>query len=121
MALQAKREELIRILKHILCEKAGFPKQGMPLIIDNSLGVRPERVAAALRGQGLQARSVNEIFGTAPGDPVIRRLAEYIDGRVVAVDKGATPGEGFLHRALHISGRVRTEVSVIRLVEEALR
>jgi hypothetical protein len=116
------RRRLVETLHQILRQKAGFANEGMPLIVDNSLGVNPQSVAAALREQGLNARSVKEIFGDKdPRDPAIRSLAERIGGRVIAVDKGATPGEGFSKSAIRIPGQVRTEASVIRLVEEALQ
>jgi hypothetical protein len=120
--LHAGRQQLVDTLHHILRKKAGFANEGVPLIVDNSLGVNPQNVAAALREQGFNARSVKESFGDKdPRDPSIRSLAERIGGRVIAVDKGATPGEGFWRSAIRIPGQVRTEASVIRLVEEALQ
>ena len=99
------RQRLVAILYHILRKKAGFANQRVPLIVDNSLGVNPQSVAAALREQGFNARSVKEIFGDKdPRDPAIRSLAERIGGRVIAVDKGATPGEGFSRSAMRIPG-----------------
>ena len=50
----------------------------------------------------------------------MRILAERVRWRAIAVNKGATLGEGFLRSAIRIPGQVRTEASVIRLVEEAL-
>lgn len=121
MELHASRQRLVDTLHQVLRKKAGFANDGVPFIVDNSLGVNPQSVAAALREHGLHARSVKEIFGDKdPRDPAIRSLAERIGGRVIAVDKGATPGEGFLRNAMRIPGQVRTAASVIRLVEEAL-
>lgn len=87
---------------------------------DEEEGSQEPVFAAALRQRGLNARSVNEIFGVDPGDQKILQLAEQLGGRVVAVDKGADFAGGFFQRGIRISGRVRTEDSVIRLVEEAL-
>jgi hypothetical protein len=91
------------------------------LIIDNSITVSPEKIAAALRQRGMNARSVKEIFGVDPGDREILELSEQLGGRVVTFDKGADLAGGFSQRAIRIPGRVRSEDSIIRLVEEALK
>ncbi len=120
--LHATRQQLVDTLYHILRKKAGFANDAVPLIVDSSLGVNPQSDAAVLREHGFHARSVKEIFGDRdPRDPAIRSLAERIGGRVIDVDKGATPGEGFLRSAMRMPGQVRTAASVMRLVEEALQ
>lgn len=84
----------------------------MPLIVDNSLGVSPQRVAEALRMRGFNARSVLEIFGPDPGDAMISQLADQLGGRVLSVDK-----TGFGPLRIPIDPRIRQIDSVMRLVE----
>jgi hypothetical protein len=62
-------------LRSLLGSRAGFSGSGEPLVVDNSLPVNPQTVAAGLRAAGYNARSVGEIFGADPGDPAIPRLA----------------------------------------------
>ena len=112
-------EELVRILRMILKRKAGFADEGVPYIVDNSLGVNPQLVAAGLRANGFNARSVREIFGLDPGDAAIKGFADKLGGRVIAADKGHQIGGGFGQATLLVDGRVKTVDSVIRLVKEA--
>jgi hypothetical protein len=63
--------EMSAEMRALVAKRAGFASQGEPLIVDNSIGVNPGRVAAALRADGYNARSVIEIFGRDPGDPAI--------------------------------------------------
>jgi hypothetical protein len=96
---------------------AGFSDTGEPIIVDNSLPVNPQQVAAALRQAGYNARSVDEIFGQDPGDSVIRELANQLNGRVVASDVGHDVGGGFGQRAIGVPGRLRQIASIVRLLK----
>jgi RHS repeat-associated protein len=112
---------LINTLKSGLRSKAGFVDDGLPIIVDNSLGVNPEKVAAALRGKGINARSVTEIFGKDPGDAAIKQLADQLGGKVLAVDRGRQLTGGFGQATIRVDGRVRSVDSVVRVLEDALK
>jgi hypothetical protein len=100
---------------------AGFGDEGTPLIVDTSLGVHPERLADALRAEGINARSVKEVFGrTKIEDRLIRETAEAVHGRVVASDRGRILGEGFGPEAITVANRVKRIEDVVRLVRQAL-
>jgi hypothetical protein len=60
---------------------AGFADEGIPLIIDSNSMRRG--MAEQLRARGYNVRTVTEIFGTDPGDPAIKSLAETLGGRVL--------------------------------------
>lgn len=89
-------------------------------MVDNSIGVSPQRVAEALRARGINARSVDEIFGLDPGDPAIMEVLEALNGRIVASDRGAVPGTGFWNLRIKVPQRLRTVDEVVRLVESQL-
>jgi RHS repeat-associated protein len=110
-AKRALAGQLAGGLRAALRSKAGFADEGLPLIVDNSLGVNPQRVAAALRSRGYNARSVTEIFGPDPGDAAISQLASQLSGRVLSVDK-----TGFGALRIPIDPRVRQVDSVLRIV-----
>lgn len=97
--------------------KAGFTGKGPPVIVDNSIGVNPQRTAEFLRQKGYNARSVGEIFGKDPGDPAILNLANTVDARVIATDRGRDLNGGFGSRAIKVDGRIRGADSVLRLLE----
>ena len=107
-------------LKAVLRLRAGFKDTGVPIIVDNSLGINPNRTAETLRARGFNACSVTEIFGPDPGDAAIRQLAEFLEGRVVAVDRGREFMGGFGRACIRIDGRVRSVDSIIRIVEGEL-
>jgi hypothetical protein len=108
---------LINTLRAVLRQKAGFTETGVPIIVDNSLGINPNRVASALRARGFNAHSVTELFGPDPGDLAIRQLANVLGGRVVASDRGRDLMGGFGRTTLRVHGRIRSVDSVIRIVE----
>ena len=112
--------DVFRAFQSLLTQRirgiAGFANKGQPIIVDNSLGANPQKVAEVLRGQGVNARSVNEIFGEDPKDPAIRALAENIGGRVVASDRGRDVGGGFGNLAIRVDQRARTPEDVARIV-----
>jgi RHS repeat-associated protein len=113
---------LIPTMKAIVVKQAGFAAKGVPIIIDNSLGVSTNKVAAALREAGINARTVTEIFGKDPGDKAIRKLASSINGRVVATDRGRQLGEGFGNLAIKVDGRIQKDInSAVRIVKKELR
>jgi hypothetical protein len=66
--------ERLAALKQVARSKAGFAAEGEPVIVDSAMGVNPNSIAAGLRGQGFNARSVSEIFGRDPGDVAIGAL-----------------------------------------------
>ncbi len=120
--LRSGRRKLISLLKALLARKAGFSGRGVPLILDNSLGVSIKQLAKLLRDKGFDARTVGEIFdGVDPKDPNIRRLAQQLGGRVVASDRGRQLGQGFGELGIHIPGAVRLPETALRLIEEALK
>lgn len=112
MSRRALYNRLSSGMRVLLKRKAGFVDEGVPVIVDNALGANPERVAAALRARGINARSVTEIFGPDPGDVAIRQLAEQIRGRVLSADK-----TGFGRLRIRIDARVRQADDAVRLVE----
>ena len=114
-------KDLINTLKSALRSRAGFAEEGVPVIADNSLGVNPLKVAEALRSQGINARSVGEIFGKDPGDAAIKQIADHLGGKVVAVDRGRQITGGFGRATIRVDGRVREVDTVIRIVTEALK
>jgi RHS repeat-associated protein len=102
-------------LRNALRAKAGFKSTGEPIIVDPSIGANPQRVAAALRARGINARSVREAFGRDDvKDPEILRVAEQLGGRVLASDRGRKVG-GFGPRAIRITQRIRSPEDVVRL------
>ena len=100
---------------------AGFTGVGTKLIIDNSIPLNPAAVAQYLNSLSYDARSVNEIFGSDPGDdrPMLC-LAEWLDARVVASDRGHDRGGGFWNRAIRILGSVTRMDTIVRLIEAAI-
>ena len=75
---------LHNVLRATLRKKAGFVAEAMPVIVDLPLGVNANKLAAALRARGGNARSVPEIFGTGKvADSDILNLTQRIN-RVVA-------------------------------------
>jgi len=119
-AANAARAELVGALRARVLERAGFSGRGTPIVVDNSIGANPTKVAEALRSKGVNARSVIEIFGKDPGDAAIRNLAETVGGRVLAADRGRDLGGGF--GRLAIKTRQGLDVGdFARLIQEALK
>jgi hypothetical protein len=103
--------------------RAGFSREGLPLIVDESIGVvgGPNAAAQALREAGFNARSVLEIYGRGGiQDPQIAGLARQIGGRVVTYDKGAQLGQGFGQLAIRPKGVIRDPTELVRFVQGAL-
>jgi RHS repeat-associated protein len=113
--LQAARQILAQQIRTLLRQKAGFSKNGRPLIIDsNSMRAG---MADALRARGYNVRTVAEIFGADPGDPAIAALAEELGGKVLTnnmMDFGR-------NIAIKIDPRATTLDTWIRLIEDGLR
>jgi len=121
---EAAATKLAQTTALVARKKAGFADEGIPLILDNSLGVNSTKLAANLRADGINARSVREIFGPKdPGDTVIRSLAEQIGGRVAAVDRArdVLKGGGFGNTVIQISGRLKNPETVKGLVKKGLK
>lgn len=103
-------------LRNALRAKAGFRGTGEPIIVDPSIGANPQTVAAALRGRGVNARSVREAFGrTDIPDADILRVADQLEGRVLAADRGRDIGGGFGQRAVRVPNRARSVDTVVRI------
>lgn len=120
--LSTQRDQLLDLLRSRLLQLSGFTSGEQPLVVDSSLGVNHNEVAAALRASGYNARSVEEIFGTIRvSDPAIFQLARSINAQVIASDRGRDLTGGFFDLTLHVPNRVRRVESVIRFVEEALK
>jgi hypothetical protein len=116
-ALLASRAQLGDALNELLATRAGFAGTGEPLIVDNSVPLNPQGLAAALRAAGYNAQSVGEIFGPDPGDSAILQLAEQLNGRVIASDVGHDIEGGFGQRVIQVPGQIRQLESIIRLLE----
>jgi RHS repeat-associated protein len=119
MALASARSTLLGFVASRARSLAGFSDEGLPLIVDASVGVTggPNMAALTLREAGLNARSVQEIFGTSGlGDDLIRELAEVVGGRVVTFDK-----TGFGQLAIRPRGQLRDPAELVRYVTEELR
>ena len=114
-------DEILAAAKTYLKEKAGFTGEGIPIIVDNSLGVNPEKLAGELRQNGINARSVNEIFGKDPGDANIKQLTEQIGGRVLASDRGRDIGGGFGSSTIKNARQGLSTSTYIRLINEAIK
>jgi RHS repeat-associated protein len=110
-------QRLASDLRLLLRSRAGFDAPGLPLVIDNSIGANPERTAAFLRQNGINARSVNELFGGDPGDPSIRLLAEQLGASVLSSDRGRD-GLGFGALRIPINQKVRDPRDILRLLRE---
>jgi len=92
----------------------GFSRYGAPIIIDSNLGAN---VAATLRAQGFNVRTVAELFGRDPGTDVpIRQLAERIGARVLTQDRGRQAGEGFGRLAVQVDARIANHPNQISRV-----
>ena len=93
---------------------AGFADEGIPLIIDSHSMRRG--MAEQLRARGYNVRTVTEIFGTDPGDPAIKSLAETLGGRVLT-NNMTDFGRDI---AIGIDPRATTADTWIRILQEAL-
>ena len=102
-------------------QKAGFTSEGTPIIIDNSIGTNPTKLAEALRAKGYNARAVIEIFGKDPKDPAIKQLAEQLGGKVVAADRGRDIAGGFSSSTISVPQTIKQVDTFIKLIENALK
>jgi hypothetical protein len=112
---------LTNTMREVVKMRAGFAKEGIPIIVDNSIGVNPQKIANELRKQGFNARSVTEIFGNDPGDANILKLAEAVKGRVLATDRGRNIGGGFGKQSIPVSGKIRQTDTIVRIVKEEIK
>jgi hypothetical protein len=96
----------------------------MPIIVDNSLGYpgTSDKLAQDLRASGVNARSVNEIFGSDPGDSNIRTLGENVGAKVLTNDRGrdALQGGGFGKSAINARQNLSSS-TYLRLINEAIK
>jgi RHS repeat-associated protein len=112
--------ELVPTLKQVLRQKAGFSAEGQAIILDENLAARG--MADALRAQGHNVRSVQEIYGRGGiTDPKILELARSINARVLTRDVGRQLEGGFFERAIKVDYRVRTAEGVGRILQEGLK
>jgi hypothetical protein len=111
---------LARALAKVARFKAGFSSGGRAVILDENLSTRG--MAEALRRQGYNVRSVQEIYGTGTiDDEIIFDLARRIDARVLTRDVGRQPAKGFFELGITVDSRVRTPEGVGRILEEGLK
>ena len=110
-------QELVSTTAQVARKKAGFTDDGIPIIIDNSIGTNPTKLAAALRSRGINARSVGEIFGKDPGDSAIKSLADTLGGRVIASDRGRDLAGGFGKATIKAPQQLKSVDSFLRLLE----
>ena len=109
------------IVDSVIDAKAGFKNDGgQKLIVDNSLGMNPEKTADALNDAGHDARSVNQMFGSDPGDQAINSVAESTGARVVTSDRGRQAGEGFGQNAISVPNKLQDPASAVRIVDDEL-
>lgn len=109
------------IVDSVFDAKAGFKNDGgQKLIVDNSLGMNPEKTADALNDAGHDARSVNQMFGSDPGDQAINSVAESTGARVVTSDRGRQAGEGFGQNAISVPNKLQDPASAVRIVDDEL-
>ncbi|MBN4049905.1 hypothetical protein JYT84_00595 [bacterium AH-315-M10] len=80
-AVRMPVDRFLGAFRNLIRRKAGFRNSGLPFIIDSDSARRG--MAAALRQRGFNVRTVREIFGGDPGDPVIKALAQLLGGRVL--------------------------------------
>lgn len=108
-----------RYLAKFLRHKSGFSSQGTPVILDVSLSSK--EMASALRAQGYNVRSVQEIFGrTDLPDDKILELARSIGARVLARDRGHDMDGGFFEAAIVVDQRVKSPETVGRILGGAI-
>ncbi|WP_223807098.1 RHS repeat-associated core domain-containing protein [Montanilutibacter psychrotolerans] len=111
--------DLVRALDQVIRQKAGFG-DGQAVILDENLAARG--MAEALRSQGFNLRSVQEIFGRGNVlDPRILELARRIDARVLTRDVGRQLDGGFHERAIIVDYRVRSPEQVGRVLREGAK
>ncbi len=111
---------LIQVLRQLIQQKAGFNQSGVPIILDVNLSAKG--MADALRNQGYNVRTVQEIFGTGrTPDAHILELARAIDGRVLTRDVGRQLDGGFFEKSIVVDSRVRTSAGVSRILEDGLK
>jgi RHS repeat-associated protein len=121
--LRETRSQLVDVVRRRSISEGGFESEGRPIIVDTSIGTNSTAVAEALRGRGVNARSVPEVFGrgSAVPDEEIRPVANAIDALVVASDRGRAEGgaDPFPGRRVRVPQRLRTVDAVMRVLEEA--
>jgi hypothetical protein len=100
---------------------AGFSDNGVPIIVDESLNIPggPAKVAAELRAAGYNARAVREFAPGSTPDSKILGVADAVNGRVLAVDRGRQLDGGFGSRAVQVPHQIRTVSDVIRILQGA--
>jgi hypothetical protein len=116
--LAGARKAISDTVAAVVRRVAGFNGNGRPIIVDSSMtgrGLRPEDIAKALRDQGYNARTVNEVFGQDPGDAAIRSLANTLDARVLTRDIGrdVLTGGGLGQRAVVVDSRLSSLNNII--------
>jgi len=114
---RAAHQELVNTLAAAARVKAGFSKDGVPILVDENV-VHSTALAAQLRAEGYNARSAEEVGLANQGvkDPPILRLIRFIGGRVITGDHGQGRDGGFKERAIRIDRRGQYLGPVMRLL-----
>jgi hypothetical protein len=91
-----------------------------PVIVDSNL---PVKVAEELRGRGVDAIHVSELFGADPGDAAIRAAARDLGARVISKDLGRdfARGGGVGFDRYHVPGPINTVPEIMRYLTVILR
>ena len=106
------------IVDDVMGAMAGFSGTGQRMIVDNSLGMNPQAVAGALNDAGFDARTVNQMFGSDPGDAAINTVADGVGAMVVTSDRGRDAMGGFGSNAITVPNRLQDPQSAVRIVED---
>ena len=112
--------QLLSSLGQVVRQRAGFSNSGQAIILDENLTARG--MVESLRAQGVNARSVQEIFGRGGiPDSTIYDLSRMINARVLTRDVGRQLDGGFFDRAIVVDRRVRTPDGIMRILNEGLK
>jgi RHS repeat-associated protein len=125
ISLDAARKTIVDAFTSVLKRITGFNSNGRPVLVDSSMSLKgqsPDSLANGLRGQGINARSVNEVFGRDPGDPAIRSFANAIDARIATRDIGRDilKGGGLGDRAIRVDPRIQSFENVLQIISRAV-
>ncbi|MET9246178.1 DUF5615 family PIN-like protein [Nonomuraea sp. NPDC003709] len=105
--------DLAAAMKRALAKKAGFSGVGERLLVDENLS---PGLAAFLRKQGFDARSVQEMGLKGAKDPELARLAEQLGAKVVTRDRGRQMDGGFGRNAIQINSKISSFAAILRII-----
>ncbi|NRQ38596.1 DUF5615 family PIN-like protein [Nonomuraea sp. NN258] len=105
--------DLAAAMKRALAKKAGFSGVGVRLLVDENLS---PGLAAFLRKQGFDARSVQELGLKGAKDPELAQLAEQLGAKVVTRDRGRQMDGGFGRNAIQINSKISSFAAILRII-----